>query len=57
MIGAMVGIAVMAGLFVLFGLSSRGPRRGESCGVCAGGCAECVEVKTRSSPEVNRVRK
>lgn len=57
MIGAMLGIAVMAGLFVLFGLSSRGPRRGKSCGVCASECAKCVEVRTESSLEVNRVRK
>ena len=57
MIGAMLGIAVMAGLFVLFGLSSRGPRRGKSCGVCASGCAKCVEGTTEASLEVNRVRK
>ena len=57
MIGAMLGIAVMAGLFVLFGLSSRGPRRGKSCGVCASECAKCVEGTTESSLEVNRVRK
>ena len=57
MIGAMLGIAVMAGLFVLFGLSSRGPRRGKSCGVCTSECAKCVEGTTKSSLEVNRVRK
>ncbi len=56
MIGVIGGIVVVAGLFVLFGLSNRGARRGGSCGVCPGGCVECEELAPESSLEVNRVR-
>ena len=56
MIDVMAAIVLVAGLFVLFGLSARGARRGGACGACPGGCVECEEVTTESSQEVNRVR-
>ena len=56
MMSVMAGIVVVAGLFVVFGLSNRGARRGGSCGACPGGCVECEELTTESSLEVNRVR-
>ena len=57
MIGVMAGIALMAVLFLVFGLLRRGTRGGESCGSCAGGCAECVELTRGDRMEVNHVRK
>ncbi len=57
MTGATIGIALMAVLFLVFGLLRRGTRGGEACETCAGGCSTCVELTRGDRMEVNRVRK
>jgi hypothetical protein len=55
MTSLVAGVMVVAGLFVLFGLSSRGEHRGGSCGACPGGCVDCTASTPESSVEVKRV--
>ena len=57
MTGATIGIALMAVLFLVFGLLRRGARGGEACETCAGGCSTCAELTRGDRMEVNRVRK
>jgi hypothetical protein len=55
MIDLVAGIVVVAGLFVVFGLSNRGDRRHGSCGACPDGCVDCEASTQESSVGVRRV--